>query len=91
MVRFDLDVGIELERRVFGNLSYVSACRCFHLKLPYQCLGLLYVLIAKQELSVEVAEIDRVQVGNVDFAEAGQDEVLEQFASDAASAHHENA
>ena len=49
------------------------------------------MLVAKQKLSVEVAEVDRVQVDDVDFAEAGQDEVLEQFASDAASAHHENA
>jgi hypothetical protein len=57
----------------------------------HQCLGLLDVLIAEQELPVEVAEIDGVQVDNVDLAEAGEDEILEQFAADAASSHHQDA
>jgi hypothetical protein len=49
------------------------------------------VLIAEQELPIEVAKIDRVQVHNVNIAKAGEDEILQQFASDATSSHHEYA
>jgi hypothetical protein len=45
--------------------------------------------MAKQELPVEIREIDRVEVDNVDFPEAVQDQVLEQFAADASSSNHE--
>jgi hypothetical protein len=54
-------------------------------------LGLLDVLVAEQELAVQVAEVDGVEVHNVDVAEADEDEVLEQLAADAARAHHEHA
>jgi hypothetical protein len=57
---------------------------------PYQCLGSLDVFATEEKLSIEIAEVDRIQVHDVDFTEAGQDEVLEEFASDAASADHEN-
>jgi hypothetical protein len=57
----------------------------------YQCLRLLDVFLAEEELPVEVAEVNRIEVDNVDLPEAGKDEVLEQLASDAASADHEHA
>jgi len=75
VVRNDADVGIELAGRLFRN----------------QCLGLLDVLIAEQELAVEVAEIDGVEVDDVYLAEAGEDEVLEEFAANAASSYHQDA
>lgn len=59
--------------------------------LPYQCFGLLDMLVAEQELAVEVAEVDGVEVDNVDLAKAGEDEVLKQLAADAASPYHEYA
>jgi hypothetical protein len=43
------------------------------------------VLVAEQELAIEVAEIDGVQVYHGDIAKAGEDEVLEEFAADATS------
>lgn len=49
------------------------------------------MLVAKQELAIQVAEIDGVKVDDVDFAKAGENKVLEQFAADAASSYHENA
>jgi predicted PilT family ATPase len=49
------------------------------------------MLVAEEELAVEVAEVDGVEVDNVDLAEAGEDEVLEQFAADAASSYHQDA
>jgi hypothetical protein len=59
--------------------------------VPYQCFGLLDVLIAEQELAIEVAEIDGVEVYDVNLAEAGENEVLEEFAADAASSYHQDA
>jgi hypothetical protein len=48
---------------------------------------LLDVLMSEQELAVEVAQVDRVKVNNVDFAKAGENEVLEQLAANATSAN----
>lgn len=49
------------------------------------------MLVAEQELAVEVAKIDGVEIDNVDFTEAGENEVLEQLAANAASSYHEHA
>lgn len=49
------------------------------------------MLIAEQKLTVEVAEVDSVEVNDVDFAKAGENKVFEQLAADAASPYHENA
>jgi len=49
------------------------------------------MLIAEQELAVEVAEIDGVEVDDVYLAEAGEGEVLEEFAANAASSYHQDA
>ena len=48
------------------------------------------MLVTEEELSVEVAKIDCVKVDNVYFSKACQDQVLEEFASDSACAHHEH-
>jgi hypothetical protein len=80
VIGFDRNVGVEGVRRLFGNLLECqrilshsrNVCR-----RPYQCLRLLDVLVPKQELAVEVAEVDGVEVDNVDLAKAGEDEVLE--------------
>jgi hypothetical protein len=94
VVGLDLDVGVEPARRLFRNLSLVSACpitASLQLAPAHQCLGLLDVLIAEQELPVEVAQVDGVQIDNVNLPEAREDEVLEQLAADAARSHHQNA
>ena len=49
------------------------------------------MLIAEQELAVEIAEVDGVEVYNVNRAKAGENEVLEEFAADAASSNHQDA
>lgn len=46
--------------------------------------------MSEEELPVEIAEVDCVQIDDVNLAEAGEDEVLEEFAAYAASADHEN-
>ena len=44
--------------------------------IAHQSLGLLYMLLTKEELTIEVAEVDGVQIDDVDLAEAGEDKVL---------------
>ena len=94
VIGFDRNVRVEGVRRLFGNLlecqRILSHSRNLY-RCPYQCLRLLDVLVAKQKLAVEVAEIDGVKVDNVDLAKAGEDEVLKQLAADAASPYHEYA
>ena len=59
--------------------------------LPYQCFGLLDMLVAEQELAVEVAEVDGIEVYNVDFAEASKNKILEKLATNSTGADHEHA
>lgn len=49
------------------------------------------MLVAEKKLAVEIAEVDGVEVDNVDLTKAGEHEVLEQLAADAASSYHEHA
>jgi hypothetical protein len=48
------------------------------------------MLIPEKELPIEVAEVDGVEVDDVDLAKAGEDEVLEKLASDSSGAYHQN-
>lgn len=64
---------------------------CVAVRRTHQSLGLLDVLVAEEELPVQVGEVDGVEVNDVDFAEAGKHKVLEQLAADATSSHHEHA
>lgn len=80
--RFDIGMmGHEVDQRVkpLGGIA------------GHDGLGLFDVLVAEEELSVEVGEVDGVEVDDVYFAEAALDESLEQFAADAAGADEENA
>ena len=49
------------------------------------------MLVAEQELAVEVAQVDGVQVHDMDLAEASEDQVLEELATDTASSYHQDA
>ena len=49
------------------------------------------MFMSEEKLAVEVAEVDCVKIDNVDFAEAGQGKVLEEFAADAACADKQDA
>jgi hypothetical protein len=40
-------------------------------------------------LSVEIRKVNRVEVDDVNFTETAENEVLEELASDAASANHQ--
>jgi hypothetical protein len=74
VVRNDLDIGIESLGYVLGNQSF----------------GLLDVFSSEKKLSIEIAQVDRVEVEDMNLAKAGKGKVLEQFAADAACANHQN-
>lgn len=42
----------------------------------------------KQELAVQVAQIDRIKINDMDFAKACEDKVFEKLTSDPSSADH---
>lgn len=46
--------------------------------------------LPKQKLPVQIADLDRVQINDVDVGEAGEGEGLEQLAADASSPDHED-
>ena len=46
------------------------------------------MLLTKEELTVEVAEVDCVQINDVDLAEAGEDKILQKLAPNSSSADH---
>lgn len=48
------------------------------------------MLITKKKLAIEVAEVDCVKIDDVDFAEAGKDKVLQEFAANASSADQQD-
>lgn len=50
---------------------------CVAGRRTHQGLGLLDVLVAEEELPVQVGEVDGVKVDDVNFAEAGKHKVLE--------------
>lgn len=49
------------------------------------------MFVAEEELAIEIAKVNRIKINDVDLAEAGQDEVFEQLAADAASTDHQHA
>lgn len=55
-----------------------------------QSLGLFDVLVTEEKLAVQVTEIDGVKVDDVDFAIAGEEQVLQKFAANAAGSYHQN-
>eukprot|EP00968_Pinguiococcus_pyrenoidosus_P027209 scaffold7359_cov255-Pinguiococcus_pyrenoidosus.AAC.10 len=53
-------------------------------------LGEAHVLLAEQELPVQIGDVDGVQVDGLDALEATQHEVLQELAADASSSHDEH-
>lgn len=59
-------------------------------EITHQSFGLLDVFLSEQKLPVQVAQINGVKIDDVNLSKAGQDQILEQLASDATSANEEN-
>ena len=48
------------------------------------------MFLLKQKLPVEVADINSIQINQVDVGEAGEHEVFEELAADASRPHHQD-
>ena len=59
--------------------------------IAHQSLRLLDMLLPEEKLPIEVAEVDGVQINDVDFAEAGEDKILQKLTANPSSANHQNA
>ena len=46
--------------------------------------------MSEQELAVEIAEVDGININDVNFFETGENEILEELASDATGANHQH-
>lgn len=51
--------------------SWHSRCQVTH-----QCFGFLDMFEAEKELTIQVAQVNRVEIDDVDFTKAGEEEVL---------------
>lgn len=43
---------------------------------PYQSFRFLDVLVSEKELAVEIAQVDRIEVDDVDFSKTREDDIL---------------
>lgn len=56
----------------------------------YQGLRFLDMFMAKEELAIQVAQVNSIEVDNVNFAEPSKDKVFEELAADATCADKQN-
>ena len=49
------------------------------------------MLVTEEKLSIQITEVDGIQIDNVDLAEAGEDKVLQKFTANSSGADHQNA
>lgn len=79
MVSLELHIWVELVRRFLSHLCPQLSVYVFlsYSHLTNQSLRFLDMLVPEEELPVEVAQIDGVEVNNMDFAEAREDQILE--------------
>ena len=80
MVCFELDIGVEFAGSVLCDLETVLTQALLDggdQETSDQCFWLLYMFISEEELSIEIAQVDGVEIDDVNFAEAGQDEILQ--------------
>lgn len=95
MIRLDLDIRIESARRLFRNLSPSQRMpynlTSQHRIITHQSLALLDMLAAEQKLAVEITQVNRIQIDDMNLAEARKHQIFKQFAADTARADHQHA
>lgn len=75
---------------LFDRFEQICAGRSGIWKETHLRLGHAHVSLAEQELSVEVTDVDGIEVDHLDILEAAQHQGLEQLAPDAARADHQD-
>jgi len=58
--------------------------------IAHQSLRFLDMFMTEEELTIEIAEIDGVQIDDMDLAEASKDEVLEELTPNPSCADHQD-
>lgn len=80
-----LNVGIECRGSVCSNLSVLVFCECYVTLYvsdeSYQSFTLLDILLAKEELAVEIRQVDGVKVQEGDVPKPGHYHILYYWAS----------
>lgn len=56
----------------------------------HQSLGFLDMFMTEEELTIEIAKIDRIQIDNMYLAEACKDEVLEKLTTNSSCSDHQD-
>ena len=49
------------------------------------------MLVTEEELSIQITEVNGIQIDDVDLAEAGEDKVLQKFTANSSGADHQDA
>lgn len=75
----------------FASRAAIGSPEYFDSTSTHLGFRLFNMFMTEQELTIEITEIDSVKINNVDFSKADENQVLEQFTSNAASAYHEHA
>lgn len=78
---FDLDVGVKPQCDFLRNLVFVVSSLARPVQriawmVSYQSLWLLYVFLPEEKLTVQIAQIDRIEVDDGHFSEASKNKVL---------------
>lgn len=82
MQRDDSDIGIECASSLGSNLGVVTSCWLVvvqykrRYKSLYQSFALLHVFFLEQKLSVQIGQVNSVQIEQSDFAESSEDNVF---------------
>jgi hypothetical protein len=61
-----------------------------HVEIPYLGLGFRNVLFLKEELPIQICQINRIQVNNINLPETGHDQVLQNFTTDSPGPHQKD-
>lgn len=78
--------GVESRRRLFGNLAkLLDAHPHGEVRITHDGFWLLDMLVSEEELTVEITQVDRIKIDDINMVKTCHDKVLEQFASYTAS------
>ena len=48
------------------------------------------MFLAEKKLAIQVAQVDSIEINDVDFGKSSEDEILQQLATDAAGTDHKH-
>ena len=70
------------------SIDFQMFVLALNLLFEYQRLWLINVLSPEQELAIQIADVDRVEINDSNLGETTQRQALDQFTTDSTSAYH---